>query len=252
MALLTFFRKKEDAGLFPLERLKKAKEGDEVERNNLISEYRPFILRVTSETVGNYVIPGNSDEFSIALQAFNEGISSFDETKGLNFIKFAERLIKWRLADYQRKVKTYKDKETSFEREYEDGEINEDTNLNLAIEDEAFGRIDFKSQILELQETLSVFGISFSALASSAPKHLDSRRLMIDAAKKLADSEELMKLLFNKKELPVTKLVEKTGLNRKTFYRNRDYIIALSIILRSDMDDIKSHIEFMAKEVGKL
>ena len=251
MALLTFFRKKEDQGLFPLDRLKKAKQGDMEERNSLISEYKPFILRVTSEMVGYYIIPGDSDEFSIALQAFDEGINSFDEEKGLDFIKFSEKIIKWRLTDYQRKMKKFKIRETSFEREFREGDAPEDTNIGLAVEEKAFEQLDLRSQILELQKTLSEFGISFSNLASGAPKHLDSRQLMISAAKTLSENKDLMALMHEKKDLPVAKLVELTGLNRKTFYRNREYIIALSIILSSDMDDIKSHIEFMAKEETK-
>lgn len=251
MALLTFFKRKEETGLFPLDRLKKAKEGDEEERNNLISEYRPFILRVTSDAVGKYVTPGDSDEFSIALQAFNEAISSFDMSKGLDFLKFSERLIKWRLTDYYRKAAKYKDKEISFETEYPNGDIDEASNVLLAVEEKGFEQVDLKHQILELQKTLSGFGISFSKLASCAPKHEDSRKLMVKAAKTLSENPELMEILYEKKDLPVSKLVEKTGLNRKTFYRNREYIIALSIILDSDMEDIKNHIENLARGEAK-
>jgi len=252
MALLAFFKKKGETGLFPLERLEKAKAGDEEERNRLISEYRPFILRVTSDAVGKYITPGDSDEFSIALQAFNEAISSFELSKGVNFLKFSEKLIKWRLTDYYRKTAKYKNREISFETEYPSGEGEESSNILLAVEEKGFEQIDLKQQMLELQKTLSGFGITFSKLVSCAPKHEDSRKLMVQAAKMLSESEELMAVLHEKKDLPVSRLVEKTGLNRKTFYRNKEYIIALSIILSSDLEDIKEHIENIAREGAKL
>ncbi len=251
MALLTLLKKNKESGLFPLDRLKKAKKGNQRERDALLLEYKPFILRVTSDATGHFVTPNDSDEFSIALMAFNEAIDSFDESKGHNFLKFSEQLIKWRLTDYQRKQRKQRDREISFETEYTNGEAAMDKNPELAVEEKAFDQIDLKSQIRELQKTLSCFGISFSKLASSAPKHLDSRMLMVDAARKLSREAELMGFLNEKKELPVSALVKLTGLNRKTFYRNRDYVIALAIIFSSDMEDIRNHIENMAREVTK-
>lgn len=251
MALLTLFKKKGETGLFPLNRLKQAKEGDLSERNALIEEYRPFILRVTAEAIGHYVVPGDSDEYSIGLMAFNEAIDSFNEEKGLNFLKFSEQLMKWRLLDYQRKVKRQKDREVSFDTNNEDGESDIDRNPEFGVEEKAFEQLDLRSEILELQKKLQRFGITFSKLSSSAPKHLDSRVLMLQAAKLLAKDEVLMESLYQKGELPVSVLVEKTGLNRKTFYRNRDYIIALALIYNSDLEDIRGHIENMVREVAK-
>lgn len=246
MALLPFFRKKEETGGFPLDRLKKAKDGDETERNGLITEYRPFILRVTSETAGKYITAGEDDEFSIALQAFNEAISSFDLSKGSDFLKFSEQLIKWRLTDYFRKQSKQKMHEVSFEKECLGETLDESTDPRLAVEEKGYDQVDLKHQIIKLQKILVGFGISFSGLASSAPKHEDSRKLMVRTAKLMSQDPSLMALLHEKKELPVARLVEKTGLNRKTFYRNRDYLIALSIILCSEMEDIKYHILEMA------
>lgn len=50
----------------------------------------------------------SSDEYSIALQAFNEAIDSFDMSYNVKFINFSSMVINRRVIDYIRKNKKYK------------------------------------------------------------------------------------------------------------------------------------------------
>jgi len=94
--------------------LRQIKEGNHQLREEFISEYKPFILKVTSNATGKYIDTRNSDEFSIALSAFNEAIDKFDIEKGYNFFLFSEQVIRRRLIDYSRSNKDDKEYPFSF------------------------------------------------------------------------------------------------------------------------------------------
>ena len=74
-------------------RLDKAKAGDSLEREKLIQEYIPFIIKTVSNKINRYIESENSEEYSIGLMAFNEAIEKYEKTKG-SFIAFAELVIK--------------------------------------------------------------------------------------------------------------------------------------------------------------
>jgi len=61
--------------------LRQIKEGNHQLREEFISEYKPFILKVTSNATGKYIDTRNSDEFSIALSAFNEAMINLTSRK---------------------------------------------------------------------------------------------------------------------------------------------------------------------------
>jgi len=51
-----------------------------------------------------HVEPENSEEYSVALLAFNEAINAYDEEKHSNFLVFSEQVINRRLIDYKEKI----------------------------------------------------------------------------------------------------------------------------------------------------
>ena len=83
-------------------RLEVIKGGDLEERNKLIEDYIPFIIKTVSKQLNRYIETENSDEFSIGLIAFNEAIEKYNSDKGI-FLKFAELVISNRIKDNLRK-----------------------------------------------------------------------------------------------------------------------------------------------------
>lgn len=71
-------------------RLKKVKQGDEEEREKIIQEYIPFIIKTISDKMNRYIESENSEEYSIGMEAFNEAIDKYDFSRG-SFITFADR-----------------------------------------------------------------------------------------------------------------------------------------------------------------
>ena len=94
-------------------RLEAIKGGDLEERNKLIEDYVPFVIKTVSKQLNRYIETENCDEFSVGLIAFNEAIDRHESDRG-NFIKFAELVISNRIKDTLRKKKR-QPKEISYE-----------------------------------------------------------------------------------------------------------------------------------------
>lgn len=59
----------------------------------------------------------------------------------------------------------------------------------------------------------------------------------------LVEHEELKKILFEKKQLPVKQLEKLVAVSRKTVERNRKYIIAMAIIITGDYVYLKDYLK---------
>lgn len=222
-----------------LSTLEQIKEGDQRLRDEFISEYRPFILKVTSSALGRYVDTRNSDEYCIAMAAFNEAIDKFDLDRSYNFFLFSEQVIKRRLIDYFRKNKG--DKEFPFSY-FEDSNIYYDENLksNSYV---GFEDVEIKEEIENYKKKLKEFGITFVDLILNVPKHRDSRKMCVRIAKLLAEDEELYSALIRNKNIPRNALKKKAKVHGRTIGNNRKYIIALCLILKSNLELSKRYLE---------
>ena len=220
--------------------LKRIKNGDEVLRNEFISSYIPFILKVTSKTLGKFIDVKNSDEYSIALSAFNESIDSYDFGKNYNFFLFSEQVIKRRLIDYSRKVSRHK--EYPFSYFEEDYDFNEEPYLNSSY----FNMEDIESReaIIDFSNKLKEFNISLMDLTKSIPKHRDSRKMCIQIARILAENDELYNKLKKNKSIPRTEIRKKIKVHHKTIGNNRKYIIAICLIIRGDLQLSQKYLQY--------
>lgn len=91
----------------PEEIVIRIQEGDLRLRNQFITDYQPYVAKVTSRFCKRYVDPARDDEFSIALGAFNEAINQFSPQAGRSFLGFSEQVIRRRLIDYVRKEQRF-------------------------------------------------------------------------------------------------------------------------------------------------
>jgi RNA polymerase sigma factor len=219
--------------------------GDTKLQNELIQSYKPFIAKTVSAVCKRY-IHESDDEFSIGLIAFNEAIQKYTPEKGNSLLSFAEVLVKRRVIDYIRKQKNNQNLSLFIGSESED----EDTPRasiedDLSIEDYKKKHDEQlrKEEIIQFQQVLKDFGLSFQDLVEHSPKHADARKNAMIVAKTLVEDEELKQLLLEKKRLPIKHLEKKVQVSRKTIERNRKYIIAISIILLGDYLYLKDYIK---------
>lgn len=222
-------------------------EGDLELRNQFISDYQPYIAKVTSRFSKRYIDPAKDDEYSIALSAFNEAITGFSPHAGRSFLGFAEQVIRRRLIDYVRKEQRFAHQlpYSSFEIEDDEAQVVNPVEIHQAIEvyEKSKESEERKHEILELTQCLNEFGIRFGDLADASPKHDDSRQSLFAIARQLADNRELMRLMLAKRQLPIKELLELVSVSRKTLERNRKFIIAAALIYEGPYPYLKAYLQ---------
>lgn len=218
----------------PEDRVLLIQQGDEELRNQLITDYQPYIAKAAGRFCKRYVDPARDDEFSIALSAFNEAIDSYSKEAGRSFLSFADTVIRRRLIDHLRKEQRFGQQVpySSFDVADEEEQVINPVEIRASMERYEQDRIAEERRLeIELySKELSEYGLTFSDLARHAPKHADSRRALIAIARQLAENQTLMGQFRAKGLLPIKELLELVDVSRKTLERNRKYIIAIALI----------------------
>ncbi|WP_054800201.1 MULTISPECIES: RNA polymerase sigma factor SigI [unclassified Paenibacillus] len=230
----------------PEEIVIRIQEGDLRLRNQFITDYQPYVAKVTSRFCKRYVDPARDDEFSIALGAFNEAINQFSPQAGRSFLGFSEQVIRRRLIDYVRKEQRFAGQipYSTFEVEDEEEHTVNPVEIHQAIEqfEKQKGMEERRSEIVDLSRSLSDFGIKFDELVEASPKHDDSRQALFGIAKKLSDDADLMRLMLQKRMLPIKELLDQVNVSRKTLERNRKFIIAVALIFNGPYPYLKDYL----------
>lgn len=245
MAILHIFsrnrRDKEPLG----DTINRIKNGETTLKDTLIDDYKPFIIKVVSKTTGKYVELENSDEFSIGLMAFNEAIECYDVNKSPNFLSFAETVIKRRVVDYVRKNhKNSKVYPLTYFQSSEDDEKNTFEERYLKVDASSlFDNIEMKEELAAFTKRLGEFNIELMDLVKASPKHLDSKQLSIKIARTLAENNDLSEKLERKKTVPMVDLLKLIKVNHKTVERNRKFIIAVYLILISNLEVLQGYVK---------
>lgn len=220
--------------------------GDLRLRNQFISDYQPYVAKVTSRFCKRFIDPARDDEFSIALAAFNEAINQYSSAMGRSFLGFAETVIRRRLIDFLRKEQRFKGQipYSSFDQEDEEDHVMNPIEVHQAIEayEKQKGMEERRSEIVDFNSCLSAFGIAFSDLTDASPKHDDSRQMLFGIGRTLAHDPELMRMLISKRQLPIKELLEQVQVSRKTLERNRKYLIAIALIFNGPYPYLRDYL----------
>ncbi|WP_209123997.1 sigma factor [Alkalihalobacillus sp. BA299] len=207
-----------------------AKTGNEIAREQLILHYKPYIINVTGHFCKKY-ITWSDEESSIALIAFDRAIDTFSTEGGRSFQNYVYLLIKRALIDFFRKEQ----KETLLSLSpsvTDEGTQTLKYENDQAIEhyEEMTQSKELVEEILELDEKLGEFNISFEELEHHSPKHEDTRLSLFEMAARFISDEDLVQSLLQKKQLPIGPFSKKTGYKRKTNERHRKYLITLILL----------------------
>ena len=222
---------------------------NEEEINRFVEEYKPFIAACTEKLTGRYVRYGEDDELSIAMMGFVEAIKAFEGKRG-NFLSFSRNVIKRRLIDYYRKEKRHS-KVISLSTYM--GEDNEDYDLSSGESLEKYAKDNLgENRRLELEQLggeLSEYDISFFDLAAVSPKQDRTHKICNEIVGFLLSRPELIRLVKEKKYLPVAEIVNALRVPRKIIERSRKYIIAVVIIASGDYQYIRDYVNISGNSV---
>lgn len=231
--LLRFFQKKQTFE----DRIKDIQGGNKEERNSLIKEYIPFIQKTASQQLNKYIEIENNDTYSISLIAFNEAIDKYNPARG-SFLSFASMVIKSRIIDELRKENRSSNVIlTSFS-----GNEGSEEQLETVAVESFEGRLEAEEDLKLLVKRMAGFNVTLEDLVNESPKHIDTRLMAIKIARHIFESEELRERLLRTQNLPSSELIAQLKVSNKILQRSRKFIIAIVLILDSNLDTMKYYI----------
>lgn len=217
---------------------------DDLNINDFISKYKPYIYSVLSKYDGNYVNE-HSELTTIGMLAFKEAIDNYDLNKG-SFYGYSNLVIRSRLIDHFRKEARYYEHEKIILDDTYDGENNM-AYLEKTKAIEKFNALEkaeyLREEILSFTSVLKEYGIKMRDLEKLSPKKQELRMKYISVANMVASDDLLLKHFIETKRLPVAEIIKSNDLNRKQTDRARKYIVALILIKSGDYEYLSDYIK---------
>jgi RNA polymerase sigma factor len=210
--------------------MKQTHQGSQTARERLIRHYRPYVLNTAGHICKRY-ISWSDEEFSISLIAFNRAIDTFEENSGRSFLNYAYLLIKRDLIDYFRKERNEQHLSLNYSSTEEEHHTNPlEIEKSLDIHDKEVASGELVEEILEYDQELQKYKVSFDEMEDCSPKHTDTRAKLYEVANQFIGDSECKQSFLVKKRLPITLFSKKTGYPKKTMEKHRKYLIALILL----------------------
>ncbi|MDN7241432.1 RNA polymerase sigma-I factor [Planococcus sp. N028] len=221
-----------------------AQSGCDQALQNLFSSYSPFMKKTAAQVCKRF-IDNHDDEYSIALAAFHEAVLKYEKEKNASFLTFAHMVIRRRIIDFIRKENL----RNEYSHDFRSNNGEEDSSNRIS-NNEALERFQIQQQaekrrdeIFQFEKIISGYGLSFQILVDVSPAHEDARRTAIQIAQLVAETDDYKEYLLQKKKLPIKEIEQLVDVSRKTIERNRKYIIALALLLISDLHYLKDYLK---------
>lgn len=221
-----------------------AQSGDPQAMDHLLLSYAPFMKKTAGQVCKRF-ISDQDDEYSVALSAFHEAIKGFNQEKNASFLTFAHMVIRRRIIDFIRKESTRNEFPHDFQELNEDDSTRSTVDASASVKDYADKQQDIerRQEIADYGKMLNEFGMTFQDLVKASPTHEDSRITAMQIAQLVAETDEYWQYMQTKKKLPVKEIERLVEVSRKTIERNRKYIIAVAILLMSDLHYLKDYLK---------
>lgn len=197
-------------------------------RSKFIQEYFPFIIKTVSNFTGKYVKVNSSEEFSVALEAFDEAIDRYEFERG-RFVDFAKLVIGSRLKDYFKKVDRQK-------------KISKDNLIQLVTLTDFEKEYMMKKEIEAFKNELNEYGITIDKLLDNVPVHKKTKENAVNIAQVIVKHSVIISKLKKTKHLPRIEIKQKIDVTDKQLKRSRYFIIAVMIVLSGEYEEIRQYL----------
>ena len=206
--------------------IKNIRQGDSSLREKFIEKSKNFVLKVLSDTLGRPSTHPGSPEFDIALSAFSYSIDQYDFENRKDFILYSEQIIKEWIISYIR-----------------DASEESAPNYTTTKKNYLYYNFESKEGITLLKKRLWEFGIKLTDVARSMPKNSQAIRFSLKIAKIISGSNTLFENLTERKSIPIKDLGDAVQSEKLLIYKYRKYIIAITLILKSELKVLKSYLK---------
>lgn len=221
-----------------------AQQGESGALEKLLESYAPFMKKAASQVCKKY-ISSSDDEYSIALSAFYEAVLGYEEKKNASFLTFAHLIIRRRVIDFIRKESQRNEFTHDFTDELDQKDLNKGIESRQAkkVYQEKEQTENRQEEIMAYKKILAPFGLDFQQLVKVSPAHEDARQSSIQIAQLIAETDEYFQYMIAKKKLPIKDIEKLVQVSRKTIERNRKYIIAMALLIDSDLYYLKDYLK---------
>jgi len=202
----------------------------EDERNTIIDQYVPFIIKSTSDILGRYIEVENDEEFMVALEAFDEAINRYKKDKG-SFLTFSKIVIRSRIMDYLKGKKLDIDEEKDVNEKENHESVEEQVSLNF--------------EINRFRKILKEYDLTFDILTENNPTHKKTRCRCFSIARKVSEDKAMINWIKEKKRLPVTRLSRELNASKRMIKYSKEYILSLVLVYINDLDELKEYINYI-------
>jgi len=210
-------------------------EKNSYDRDKVITEYTPFIVKTIAEETKRYVEVENSEELSIAILAFNEAIDRYEYNES-NFLSYAKIVILSRIRTHLKSNNFRTKNVVSLDQLSEKGETDMD-NKAEDIDDSLVAEIE------EFKHELFFFGLDLEKLIDESPKHKDTRIKAILLGQEVSKVNEIVKKMYLKRKLPIATIVDRFKVSLKFVKRSKSFLISVIIINNKKLELIKNWIK---------
>lgn len=215
-----------------------------------LTDYESFILHAARKATGRYIAK-TDDQWSVAMSAFHEAVSSYAFEKGA-FLPFADTVIKRRLYDYLRKQSKHSceiliDSYTAEAGTEEDLQVKYEVMAKTSSKQETDARLEIEV----ITDTLNDYGITFTELAGVSPKAAKTKNVCGKAISFLTQNPLLLNEMKRTRALPLKTIEKNANLPRKVLERHRKYIIAGAEIISGDYPILSEYLRFVREEKWK-
>jgi RNA polymerase sigma factor len=211
-----------------LEYLNKIKKGDVLLRDEFIRANKHFILNVIARILDKSEIAESCTEYNVGLSAFNYSIDNFDTTGENDFYTYSEHIIKEWVLDVISVENSKQSATDETSREY------------------LYRKFEDKDEIAVYTNRLWEFGITLRDLYFLAPQDIDSVRTALKIANIITSNDILFNKLISERNLPLEDLYDRSIFQKKFINRNKDYIISLCLIIKSNLKILQSYLKNIA------
>ena len=206
-----------------------------------VTAFTPLIVSVGAKVCHRFLRPAIDDEFSVGLLAVHEASLSYQPASPVPFTSFAAMVIRRRLIDhYRRTARPQEVPWSSLGRDDEDGAGWEPYEVRAAEERHAraLESHERREAVAAFAALLARYGITLRDVVGQSPKHRDTRDRTLALVREVVRHPAWVTVLQADGKLPLRAmepLLRAMGLSRRTVERRRRYIVALVLLLASDL-----------------
>jgi len=209
-----------------------AAKADKDEVNSLILEYTPFLRALIGKIILSPKAYGENELFSVASEAFWEAIKVYDCQRG-HFINIASLVVKRRLLNLARDEKVRLTKEVGFSALAQVGKDGAEIEFDLP-DPKSVTDNPLRYEIEAIKAESFAYGIDFMRLAEYSPKAEKTKSVCFSVVRFLKSREDVLAEMRKTCALPLKKICDGTGADRKTLERHRHYIVVVTLIAAND------------------